>query len=120
MASRADSRECCHGRVFKVGTETERVIPNRTRGRSDRSFRAQFDKSKATEGDRSGEEESPTDFQPSFQIRVHPRGARNAGERRRGKEEDCKNARGQNTQKAGSAPTFDGFQPPTPKGGRSR
>ena len=35
-------------------------------------------------------------------------------------EEDRKNARGQNTQKAGSDPTFDGFQPPKSKWGRSR
>ena len=71
VASRTDSRECCHGRVSKVGTATEGVIPNRTRGRSNCSFRARLNESKAAEGDRSGEEEAPTDFQLSFQIGVH-------------------------------------------------
>jgi hypothetical protein len=97
-----------------------RIIPNRTRERSNRPFRAKSDKSKAAEGDRSGEEEAPTDFQPSFQIRIHPRAARNAGGIRRCKKEDGKNARGQNTQKAGSDPTLDGLQPPKHLWGRSR
>src|ERR1700730_18609346 len=83
-------------------------------------FSSPVRQSQNAERDHSGEEGAPTAFQPSFQMRVHQRAARNAGVIRRCKEEDGKNARGQNTQKAGSDPTLDGFEPPKPLWGRSR
>ena len=82
-------------------------------------FEPSSTKSKAPDEDQSGEDGAPTYFQPSFPIRLHQRAVRNTGGIRRCKEEDCKNARGQNPQTAGSDPTLDGLQPPKRRWGRS-